>query len=67
MGDVLDIIGEENVKNFVQRKTAEAAHKPEYESSTRNIVRNWLMLGVFVAVFAALATLMLEMIDKDKR
>ena len=67
VGDVLDIIGEENVKNFVQRKTAEAAHKPEYECTPKNIIRNWVMLGVFIAVFAALATLMLELIDKDKR
>jgi len=67
VGDVLDILGEENVKNFVQQKTAEAAHKDEYESSMQNIARNWLMLGVFIAVFAALATLMLELIDKDKR
>jgi hypothetical protein len=67
VGDVLDIIGEENVKNFVQRKTAEAAYKPEYECTPKNIIRNWVMLGVFIAVFAALATLMLELIDKDKR
>ena len=47
VGEMLDILGEENVKSFVQRKTAEAAYKPEYESSTSNIVKNWLWLALF--------------------
>ena len=67
VGDVLDFFGEENVKEFVQRKTAEAAHKPEYEKSVRNITFNWLMLCVFIFVFALLSTVALELIDKDKR
>lgn len=67
VGKVMDSIGEENVKNFIQEKTAAAAYKKEYESSDINIIRNWLMLGVFVLVFAALATIVLELIDKDKR
>ena len=67
VGEMLDILGEENVKSFVQRKTAEAAYKPEYESSTSNIVKNWLWLALFIFVFAALSTIVLELIDKDKR
>lgn len=67
VGDVLDLFGEENVKEFVQRKTAEAAYKPEYERSVSNIAKNWAMLGVFILVFAMLSTIVLEMIDKDKR
>ena len=67
VGEMLDILGEENVKSFIQRKTAEAAYKPEYESSTRNIVKNWLWLALFIFVFAALSTIVLELIDKDKR
>ena len=67
VGEMLDILGEENVKSFVQRKTAEAAYKPEYESSTRNIVKNWLLLALFIFIFAALSTIVLELIDKDKR
>ena len=67
VGKVMDSIGEENVKNFIQEKTAAAAYKKEYESSDINIIRNWLMLGVFVLVFAAMSTIVLELIDKDKR
>ena len=46
---------------------ASASYKPDYERSVRNIVNNWLMLGVYVLIFAMLATLALEMIDHDKR
>ena len=67
VGEVLDILGEENVREFVQRRTAEAAHKAEYESTERNIVKNWFWLILFIFVFAALATIILELIDKDKR
>ena len=67
VGEVIDLFGEENVKEFVEKKTAAAAYKPEYESSMKNIAKNWLMLGVFVVVFALMATIVLELIDKDKR
>ena len=67
VGKVMDSIGEENVKKFIQEKTAAAAYKKEYESSDINIIRNWLMLGVFVLAFAALSAIVLELIDKDKR
>ena len=67
VGEVLEILGEDNVKAFVQQKTAAAAYKPEYDRSTKNILGNWLMLGMFILVFAALSTIVLELIDKDKR
>ena len=67
VGELMDVVGEENVREFVMRKTAEASRKPEYERTLKNIVKNWLMLGVFILVFAALATIALELIDKDKR
>ena len=67
VGEMLDLLGEENVKNFVMRKTAEASRKPEYAKTRSNIGKNWVMLAVFIFAFAALATIVLEMIDKDKR
>ncbi len=67
VGEIIDVFGEDTVREIVQKKTAEAARKPEYERSAGNIVQNWLMLFVFILVFAALSTLVLEMIDKDKR
>ena len=67
VGEMLDLLGEENVKNFIMRKTAEASQKPEYARTRSNIAKNWGMLAVFIFAFAALATIVLEMIDKDKR
>jgi len=67
VGEIFDLIGEENVKNFVLTKSTEVMAKPEYERSIPNIVSNWLFLGLFIVVFAVLATISLELIDKDKR
>ena len=67
LGEIFDLFGEENVKEFVEKKTAAAAYKPEYDSSMKNIAKNWLMLCVFAVVFAIMATIVLELIDKDKR
>ena len=67
VGDVLDLLGEENVKNYVQTKTAEAAYKGIYERSENNIFGNWAVLGLFILLFALMSTIALELIDKDKR
>ena len=67
LGELLDIVGEENMKDLVRNKTAAASQKPEYAKTVGNILKNWLMLGLFIFVFAALATIVLELIDKDKR
>ena len=52
---------------IVEQKTAQAARKPDYAMTRENIFYNWRMLGVFIVVFALAATLVLEMIDHDKR
>ena len=67
VGDLFDLFGEENVRKLVQEKTAAAGRKAEFERTVPNITRNWTMLAVFALGFALLATLALELIDKDKR
>ena len=67
VGDLFELLGEENVKSAVQRVTAEAAHKPQYERSVGNIAENWIMLLGFVLLFALLSVIVLERIDKDRR
>ena len=67
VGDLLELFGEEHVKKLIQEKTAAASYKVEYEKTYENILRNWLMLVVFVLFFALLSTIVLELIDKDKR
>ena len=65
--DLFDMFGEENMKTFIRQKTAEASRKAEFDRTVENIVDNWLMLGFFIFVFALLAMMSLELIDKDKR
>ena len=67
VGEVISLLGEDHVRDFVRQKTAEAAYKADYEQSVGNIVINWFMLLVHTMVYAMIATLLLEFIDKDKR
>ena len=67
VGELIDLFGEDNVKNFIQEKTGAAAYKAEYENSKLNIAGNWIMIILFAMVFAMLATIVLELIDRDKR
>ena len=67
VGEVMEILGKDKVKETIQRKTAAAAQKPEYRSDLENVLQNWLMLFLFVCLFSMLAMLTLELIDKDKR
>ena len=67
VGGLMNIVGEEKVKDLLQNRAAEASRKPEFDLNMDNIMDNWLMLGLFIAVFALLATIALELIDKDKR
>lgn len=67
VGELFDLFGEENVKDLIQNKTASAAYNPDYENSDINIIGNWVILVLFTLFFALLATLALELIDKDKR
>ncbi len=67
VGDVLDLVGEQNVKVYIQQKTAEAGRKDQYESTPYNMMINWFCLGLFILLFALLSTISLELIDKDKR
>ena len=66
-GEVFQLFGEQNVQRLVEEKTAAASQKAEYARTNENIIRNWLMLGVFIFGFALAAILVLELIDKDKR
>ena len=67
VGDVIDILGEDNVKTFLEEKAAEASLVEAYDRDRVNILGYWSHLGLFILVFAALATVTLEFIDRDKR
>ena len=67
VGNIIDLIGEDRVKEITMIKIAESNTKPEYDCDPYNIMGYWFRLGVFALVFAALAVITLEFIDRDKR
>ena len=50
-----------------EENCAEGSIKPEYVYTKQNVEHYWLRLALFIVVFASLATITLEFIDKDKR
>ena len=67
MDKIIRTIGEKIVRDYVVEKSSEIAKVTDYEYSRWNVVDYWTDLFLFVLVFAALSTLTLEFIDKDKR
>jgi ABC-type multidrug transport system permease subunit len=67
VGDLLNLVGEDKVMKFLEEKAAAANYKMEYDYRWENIVEYWFTLFLFILAFAALSTITLEFIDKDKR
>jgi len=67
LGKLLDMVGEDKVKAFLEQKAAVASYTPAYEYNVDNVVDYWMSLLLFILAFAALSTITLEFIDKDKR
>lgn len=67
VGELMDMIGEERVKEIVQTTTSIHSKKPEYARTADNIAGNWGVLLLYILVFSLLSTVVLEMIDRDKR
>ncbi|MBQ8072524.1 MAG: ABC transporter permease [Clostridia bacterium] len=67
VGRLIDLAGEEKVKTFLEEKTAAASYNKAYEYRRANVIGYWLHLSMFIVLFALLAMITLEFIDKDKR
>ena len=67
LGELMNVLGEEKVKEFIREKTAASSYNPLYEQTTENIISNWLKLCFHMLIYAVVATLLLELIDRDKR
>ena len=67
VGRLLDLAGEEKVKAFLEEKAAAASYNADYENTPDHVIAYWMHLLLFIFVFALLATVTLEFIDKDKR
>ncbi len=67
VGTILEAAGEKEVKAYLEERAAAASYKPEYEHTKENVAAYWRKLILFIVVFAFLAMITLEFIDKDKR
>ena len=67
VSDILNLLGPTKVQNIITEKTAAANYKPEYEKTEEHIGNCWTALALIALIGAALATITLEFIDKDKR
>lgn len=55
------------VKKKVQAYSAQKLRDPKFEYTVPNLLKCWGILLLFAAVYIIIGTLILEMIDKDKR
>ena len=67
VGEVIKMLGEQEVKEYVETRATESAQVSDYDYDWRNVAVYWLCLILFAVVFAGLSTITLELIDKDKR
>ena len=67
VGGIVEMIGKERVKDYLQNEIAKANQIKDYEYTKGNVWGYWGRLILFIVVFAALAIITLEFIDKDKR
>ena len=67
VGKLMDVVGRERLKGFLEEKAAQASYKADYALTEENVISYWMHLILFIFAFATLATVTLEFIDKDKR
>ena len=67
VGEVIKMLGEQEVREYVETRATESAQVSDYDYDWRNVAAYWLCLILFAVVFAGLSTITLELIDKDKR
>lgn len=64
---IMDLFGEDNVKEAVMTRMAVSGRKDAYVHTPENIKHYWNCLGISAMIFALLSIVALEFIDKDKR
>ncbi|MBQ6322527.1 MAG: ABC transporter permease [Lachnospiraceae bacterium] len=67
VGRIMEMVGEDEAKTYLEQNAAAASYNPAYENTRANILQYWWHLARFIIVFALLAMITLEFIDKDKR
>lgn len=66
-GRLMELVGEDKVKDLVRVQTAAASRVPAYDRTLDNIMDYWFTMIVHTLVYAFMAMISLEFIDKDRR
>ena len=61
------VLSIDEVKQKVGEVTAAHLQNPGYDSSTHNVLKNWLILLGFIALYGLIGLIFLENVDRDKR
>lgn len=67
IGDAIELIGEEKVKNALQNQMGTVSNNPDYEHDPYLIWLYWFCLFAFAMFYSLIAMIALEFIDKDHR
>ena len=67
VGEIVDALGRDKTREQIRQKTMEASYNAVYEYSRVNVAGCWASLVLITLVNAALTTITLEFIDRDKR
>ena len=55
IGELIDKVGEQRVKDYVIAKTSAAAQVPEYVHENATVFSYWLKLGLFILIFGLIS------------
>lgn len=67
LGNVLAVIQENGGRELILQKMAEMSQNPNYNYDLQNLLACWGFLILFSVIYAFIAVVFLEAIDKDKR
>ena len=67
VGELLELAGRDRIREYLEVNARQASYNPDYDYDKYNIAAYWMQIGLFILLFAALSTITLEFIDRDKR
>ena len=54
VGQLINMVGEERVREFLVERTAQASRRTAFEKTEENVARSWATLGLFILLFLCL-------------
>lgn len=67
IGELIDKVGEQRVKDYVIEKTSTAANVPEYAHNKETVFSYWWKLGLFILGFGLVSAASVLLLMKRKR